>query len=152
MEDVAVTLCQASSGIGQEWTDGTRRRYTCLVDTDLFDAWMIEWCPSSNLELHDHGGSEGVVVVAAGVLVETYTDLLERHPLRTRILDSRGTFTVPATRIHQLANPGPAEARSVHVYSPPLRTMTFYDHRPHRFLAPLYASRGDLAVLEEAAM
>jgi hypothetical protein len=49
-----------------------------LLDTDLYDAWLIEWSPSSGLELHDHGGSRGVVVVVDGTLVETYTEFDHR--------------------------------------------------------------------------
>ena len=148
---IAAGLAQTSPGTDPVWTSGTRRRYTRLLDTDLYDAWLIEWSPISGVELHDHGGSHGAVVVAAGTLVETYTDLRGRHPLYTRLVTGPQTFTVPATRVHELSNPGPAEARSVHVYSPPLREMTFYDHRPGNFLTPLYTSQGDLAVLEEAA-
>lgn len=56
----------------------------------------------------------------------------------------------PAVRVsrqsvHEVWNPGPAPALSVHVYSPPLRTMTFYDHRVESFLAPVRAVRGELA-------
>jgi hypothetical protein len=151
LEVIAAGLAQTSPGTDPVWTSGTRRRYTRLLDTDLYDAWLIEWSPISGVELHDHGGSHGTVVVAAGTLVETYTDLRGRHPLYTRLITGPRTFTVPATRVHELSNPGPAEARSVHVYSPPLREMTFYDHRPGNFLTPMYTSQGDLAVLEEAA-
>ncbi len=148
---IASGLAQTSARIDPVWTNGTRRRYTCLLDTALYDAWLIEWSPSSGLELHDHGGSQGVVVVAAGRLVETYTDLDRRNPLCTRLVGSGETFIVPATRVHELSNPGPFEARSLHVYSPPLRRMTFYDPRPGSFLTPVSMGHGDLAVLEEAA-
>jgi Cysteine dioxygenase type I len=148
---IAAGLAQTSPGTDPVWTPGTRRHYTCLLDTDLYDAWLIEWLPASSLELHDHGGSHGAVVVTNGTLVETYTDLQGYHPLYTRPVTGPQTFTVPATRVHQLSNPGPAKARSVHVYSPPLREMTFYDYRPGNFLTPLSTSQGDLAVLEKAA-
>ena len=151
LQMIAAGLAQTSPGTDPVWTSGTRRRYTCLLATDLYDAWLIEWSPSSHLELHDHGGSHGAVVVAAGTLVETYTDLQRRHPLSTRLVTAPQAFTVPATRVHELANPGPADARSLHVYSPPLRAMTFYDQDPGRFLSPLSTSQGNLAVLEEAA-
>jgi hypothetical protein len=151
LEVIAAGLAQTSLGIDPVWTPGTRRRYACLLDTALYDAWLIEWSPSSGLELHDHGGSHGVVAVAAGTLVETYTDLQGRHPLYTRLVAGGEIFSVPATRVHEVSNPGPGEARSVHVYSPPLREMTFYDHRSGSFLSPLSTSQGDLAVLEQAA-
>jgi Cysteine dioxygenase type I len=151
MQLVAAGLAQSSPHVDHVWISGTRRRYTCLLDTPLYDAWLIEWLPSSCLELHDHGHSRGAVVVAAGTLVETYTDLEKRHPLRTKVRDSCDRFSISPTCVHQLSNPGPAVALSVHVYSPPLTAMTFYDHRPSSYLAPLYTNQGDLVVLEEAA-
>jgi Cysteine dioxygenase type I len=150
LEVIAIGLAQSSPGIGQVWTQGTRRRYARLLGTALYDAWLIEWLPSSGLQLHDHGGSRGVVVVAAGHLVETYTDLRRRHPLRTQIVNGGQSLTMPPTRVHELSNPGPADALSINVYSPPLRELTFFDRRPRSFLTPLFASQGDLAVLEEA--
>ena len=152
LEEIAVGLAQSVPGRDYAWTDGTRRRYACLLDTPLYDAWLIEWSPSSNLELHDHGGSQGVVFVAAGRVVETYTDLDQRHCPRTQIVDAGEAFSIAATRVHEMSNPGPADALSVHVYSPPLRAMTFFDHRPDSFLIPLQTTRGDLAELEEVTI
>jgi hypothetical protein len=148
---IATGLARSAPKADLVWTQGTRRRYTRIVDTLLYDAWLIEWSPASSLELHDHGGSQGFVSVTAGTLVETYTDLGRRHPLRTRIAQSGESFHIPQIQVHELSNPGPSDAVSVHVYSPPLREMTFYDHRPNSYLNPLYTSQGDLAALEEAA-
>jgi cysteine dioxygenase len=89
------------------------------------------------------------VVVAGGRLVETYTDLQHCHPLRTYIVDRGETLSMSATRVHGISNPGPDDALSVHVYSPPLREMTFFDQRPGSFLTPLFATEGDLVELEE---
>jgi hypothetical protein len=151
LESIATGLARSGPKAEIEWTQGTRRRYTRILDTALYDAWLIEWSPASGLELHDHGGSRGVVAVTAGTLVETYTDLARRHPLRTRIVESGESFRIAEDEVHELSNPGPAVAVSVHVYSPPLREMTFYDHRPASYLNPLYTSQGDLVALEEAA-
>jgi hypothetical protein len=148
---IASGLARSGPESDLEWTEGTRRRYTRIVDTLVYDAWLIEWSPASSLELHDHGGSQGFVAVTAGTLVETHTDLARRHPLRTRIVGSGESLAIPPDRVHELSNPGPSDAVSVHVYSPPLREMTFYDHRPASYLNPLYTSQGDLAALEEAA-
>jgi mannose-6-phosphate isomerase-like protein (cupin superfamily) len=151
LESIAAGLARTTPKSDIDWTQGTRRRYTRILDTTLYDAWLIEWSPASSLELHDHGGSRGVVAVTAGTLVETYTDLARRHSLRTRLVKSGESFTIPVERVHELSNPGPADAVSVHLYSPPLTEMTFYDHRPASYLNPLYTSQGDLAALEEAA-
>jgi len=151
LRTIAVGSSRSIPRSGLEWTQGTRRRYARILDTPLYDAWLIEWSPASSLELHDHGGSHGEVAVTGGTLVETYTDLERRHPLRTRIVGSGESFTIPEARVHEVTNPGPSDAVSVHVYSPPLRKMTFYDHRPAGYLNPLRTSQGDLAALEEAA-
>jgi Cysteine dioxygenase type I len=148
---IAAGLARRAPKADLHWTQGTRRRYTRIVDTLRYDAWLIEWSPASSLELHDHGGSQGFVAVTAGTLVETYTDLGRRHPLRTRMVESGESFPIAKAQVHELSNPGPSDAVSVHVYSPPLRAMTFYDHRPINYLNPLYTSQGDLAALEEAA-
>ena len=43
--------------------------------------------------------------------------------------DAGDTLDVPADRIHEVWNPGPAVAISIHVYSPPLTSMEFFDVR-----------------------
>jgi predicted metal-dependent enzyme (double-stranded beta helix superfamily) len=114
-----------------------------------YDAWLIAWGSTSVLQLHDHGGSFGVVHVVEGELVETYTDRRSRNPLRSRLVAAGDTLEVPSTCIHEVWNTHADPALSVHVYSPPLTTMTFYDHRPEHYLEPLRTARGDLATLEE---
>jgi predicted metal-dependent enzyme (double-stranded beta helix superfamily) len=148
LEVIATGLAQSSRATDQVWIPGTRRRYRRLLGTDLYDAWLIEWSPSSGLELHDHGGSRGVVVVVAGTLVETYTDLDNCHPLVSQSLTGGETLAIPPTRVHEVSNPGPGDALSVHVYSPPLREMTFFEHRSESFPTSLHTTQGDLAVLE----
>ena len=124
------------------------RRHRQLVRTSTFDAWLIAWGASSVLDLHDHGGSIGAVRVVKGELIETYSDKLHRHPLRSLAVTAGGSRAVPATRVHEVWNPGPSEALSVHVYSPPLTAMTFFDHHPDRFLSPLRTEYGDAASLD----
>jgi predicted metal-dependent enzyme (double-stranded beta helix superfamily) len=121
---------------------GQSRRYDKLLATEDYDVWLIAWAASGALELHDHGGSIGVVRVVAGELVETYTDLVDRHPLRSATISAGQSVTLPATRVHEIWNPGPAPAVSLHVYSPPLASMTFYDDRPGCFLVPRRAEGG----------
>jgi predicted metal-dependent enzyme (double-stranded beta helix superfamily) len=108
------------------------RGYELLIRTPSFEAWLIDWARSGALDLHDHGGSVGAVRVVAGTLVEAYTDLDQRRPLRSQRLSAGEGLRISARRVHEIWNPGPAPARSIHVYSPPLGTMTYYD--PDRFL------------------
>lgn len=124
---------------------GQSRRYDKLLATGDYDVWLIAWAASGALELHDHGGSIGVVRVVEGRLVETYTDLVERHGLRSATIASGQSVALPATRVHEVWNPGPAPALSLHIYSPPLTSMTFYDHRTECFLVPRRVEAGELS-------
>jgi Cysteine dioxygenase type I len=113
------------------------RRCARIAETPLYEAWLIAWRPTSELRLHDHGGSIGVVRVAAGELAEAYTDTLRRRPLRSHRILAGHALTIGASRIHEVWNPEHGTAISIHVYSPPLTAMTFFDPRPDHFLAPL---------------
>ena len=139
---IAAGLARAARPEPSAWRRNGDRRFARLLWTPHYEAWLIEWSPSSGLDLHDHGGSLGSLHVAEGALVETYTDLVERRPIRSRRLSAGEGFAVPATRVHEVANEGPDLALSVHVYSPPLETMTFYDHRPASFLDVLHTASG----------
>jgi len=149
LKGIATRLARSGPGDDPAWTEGERRRYCRLIATDRYDAWLIAWSPCSGVELHDHGGSQGAVAVASGRLLEHYTDLRWRPPIRSRIVDPGVTVSVPGIRVHEVSNPGPTDALSVHVYSPPLTTMTFFDPRPDALLVPLQTTRGELATLEE---
>ena len=56
------------------------RGYARLLHTDAYEAWLIAWAPGGSLDLHDHGGSAGEVVVVEGELLERYTDRRFRRP------------------------------------------------------------------------
>jgi Cysteine dioxygenase type I len=116
---------------------GDLRRFARLQHTPAYEAWLIEWEAAADLELHDHGGSRGAFQVVAGVLAEAHSDLARPAPLETVLIRAGTGREVTTTRVHRVWNPGPARAVSVHVYSPPLSSMTFYDGRPGTFLAPL---------------
>jgi len=120
-----------------EWEGGDLRRFARLLHTPAYEAWLIAWEAAADLELHDHGGSRGAFHVVEGTLVEAHTDLADPAPLRTLPIGTGEGRQLPATRVHQVWNPGPGRAVSVHVYSPPLNSMTFYDDRPAAFLVPL---------------
>lgn len=134
-----------------ELPEGGGRRFARLLQTEGYDAWLIAWDPAADLDLHDHGGSEGAFHVVQGRLVEVHTDLDRRHALQTLRLRAGSTRLVTTGRVHRVWNPGPGEALSVHVYSPPLTSMTFYDDHPDRFLTPLRTQAVDGAPEAEAA-
>jgi hypothetical protein len=88
------------------------------------DAWLISWPTGGSVALHDHGGSAGAIAVVAGELVEITPG---RRELTRRVLSVGQVHDVAPDAVHDVLNVGPMPALSVHVYSPPLAQMTFYD-------------------------
>jgi hypothetical protein len=88
------------------------------------DVWLISWLPEQGTELHDHGGSAGSFTVLSGALTETVvtggvTSNAQRSPGQS--------VGFGAHYVHDVRNVCEAPAVSVHAYSPPLTTMTYYD-------------------------
>jgi len=102
-----------------------------LLADDLFEAWVIGWCPGQSLGLHDHGDSAGAIVVADGRLHETtlVPATTATAPARheTRPLERGAVRRVPRRAVHGVANFEARPATSLHVYSPPLARMTHFD-------------------------
>jgi hypothetical protein len=116
---------------------GGEREWRLVAESDAFEAWVIGWPVSGRLELHDHGGSRGVVNVVAGSLLETsVAHVGNRLALRKRTGSSATRpLSIGAGRIHDVRNVGPGRALSVHVYSPRLTSMTFFELAHDRLLA-----------------
>lgn len=102
------------------------RAFERLLSTPAYEAWVISWSPGARLELHDHGGSLAAVHVVAGTLTEQVVDKRDRSVI-TRGLPADTTVTVPSRHAHAVRNLGDVDAVSVHVYSPPLEAMAFFD-------------------------
>jgi len=105
------------------------RRYRLLERTFDYELWVIYWPEGPGLSLHDHGGSVGAFHVVAGALEETSTTLRGLR-LRRRRLDRGQGKSFGPQYVHGIINPQPAPATSVHAYSPPLTSMTFYSKSP----------------------
>lgn len=88
------------------------------------EVWLLGWTAEQEVELHDHGGSAGAFAVVQGQLVEDHVG--PRGP-RMRRWPAGTASGFPAACIHHVWNPGPAPAASIHVYSPPLSSMTYYE-------------------------
>ncbi|WP_375478936.1 cysteine dioxygenase family protein [uncultured Jatrophihabitans sp.] len=88
------------------------------------DIWLISWLPTQGTQLHDHGGSAGSFTVLSGTLTEAVAGggLLREHE-RT----AGNSVGFGAHYVHDVRNVSDAPAVSVHAYSPPLTTMTYYD-------------------------
>lgn len=113
----------------------TDRWYTRLHGTDEVDVWLISWVPDRSTELHDHGESLGALTVVSGALLETRWS---EGALRDRRLVAGDQAAFPKGWVHDVvwardtvtaggvAVPA-APTLSVHAYSPPLTTMSYYD-------------------------
>lgn len=114
--------------------DTDERWYALLAADESSEAWLLGWPVGGGIELHDHGDSSGAICVVEGVLDETFLDAGDRATaagsLRHRHLPTRSLVSFGPEHIHDVVNHGAEPALSIHVYSPRLRSMTFYDHRP----------------------
>ena len=109
--------------------DTRSRSWRLMARTPDFDAWLIAWPEGGKVELHDHGISTGAVSVISGALVEavprrddTGRLTLVRHELR-----AGATLGFGARHVHDVTNESDQHALSLHVYSPALTSMTFYE-------------------------
>jgi predicted metal-dependent enzyme (double-stranded beta helix superfamily) len=104
------------------------RSWRLVARTDEFDAWLIAWPVGGRVELHDHGRSRGAISVVNGRLVEAVPQRGNsgRLSLVTRSVAAGETLGFDADHVHDVVNEGPEAALSLHVYSPGLRSMTFY--------------------------
>lgn len=105
--------------------DPRRRWYNLLRSDDTVDVWLITWATEQFAELHDHGDSLGALTVVGGDLTEDRW-AAERAGLRRRRLGAGATVTFGRGYVHEVSNPAPEAAISVHAYSPPLTTMSYY--------------------------
>jgi hypothetical protein len=124
----------------------TERTYE-LVDLDAdTEVWLIHWPTGGHLQLHDHGGSAGAFWVVRGCLEESY---VHRGPVfdtlgRRRHRSSTGVG-FESHYIHDVRNGGHEIATSVHAYSPPLLSMTYYRRDHHELAAERTEHRSSAA-------
>lgn len=110
-------------GLADPGPDG--RSAVRIVRTDCYEVWVLGWWPGQSVELHDHGGADAAFTVVEGDLVEVTARA--DHGLDRHELGPGASRIVPAGTRHDVLNLGTAPATSVHVYSPILTSMTFYD-------------------------
>jgi predicted metal-dependent enzyme (double-stranded beta helix superfamily) len=101
------------------------RHYVQLLLNEHIDIWLICWCESQETGFHDHAGSRGAVAVVDGELVETLLTADGPQPAFRHRAGDR--FSFGATRIHDVQHTGALPSTSLHVYSPPLGPMGFYE-------------------------
>jgi hypothetical protein len=101
------------------------RRPVRLLATDAYEVWVIGWTTGQHVRPHDHGHSAGALLVVEGELVEVVPRA--GGPPAERVLEAGPVRHLPVGTVHDVVNRAPEPATSLHVYSPPLSAMTYYD-------------------------
>jgi Cysteine dioxygenase type I len=109
--------------------DASRRYYAQLHRDPHLDVWLLCWTVDQDTGLHDHDLSSGAVHVCEGELVEERLELRSGALTRTALPRREGeTFDFDASHVHCLRHSGgPGLAVSIHVYSPALWRMGYYE-------------------------
>lgn len=133
--EVAARLAPA-----MRWDDaiGVRvRSWRRVARADGFDAWLIAWPRGGRVELHDHGRSHGAISVISGTLVETSpcSDDSGALALCRRDIGAGTVLGFGPGHVHDVTNEAAQHALSLHVYSPALSAMTYYDLECDRLVA-----------------
>jgi predicted metal-dependent enzyme (double-stranded beta helix superfamily) len=122
-------------------SDLVERQYELLELTDNLEIWAIHWPQGRGLELHDHGGSVGALWVVEGSLEEHYVE--QRQTTGRRTIAAGGGEGFRPAYIHDVVNVEAAPATSLHAYSPPMASMTFYRQETHGLVVDRTEYRAD---------
>lgn len=133
--DIATSVAGTLRALQEWWPvlpelDDLHRTSVLLERTDEFDVWLLRWPFGTHVDPHDHGDSAAAISVVSGELLEVRWLGGTR---RTRRLDPSSAVTVAPGVVHDVVGATDA-ALSVHVYSPPLSTMGFYDESGTKLL------------------
>lgn len=107
----------------------TERWWTRLRSDDVVDVWLLTWLTGTGTDLHDHGGSSAAFTVVEGMLNEVRA-YRRGDAMTISTVRPGGLREVASDVVHDVSNPSALPAVSIHAYSPPLQSMTFYDVRP----------------------
>jgi hypothetical protein len=113
-----------------------RRHFVQLHRDPNVDVWLICWTNQQETGLHDHDVSSGAVHVCSGSLVEDRLESRDGVLHRASIVRPAGrTFDFDSSHVHCVRHPdGAAPAVSIHVYSPALWRMGYYEIGPDGLL------------------
>ncbi len=109
--------------------DAKERTFVQLHRDAHLDVWLLCWAHDQETGLHDHDLSSGAVHVCEGELVEDRMELRDEALQRVSVTRRKGTtFDFDSSHVHCLRHAeGAPPAVSIHVYSPALWRMGYYD-------------------------
>ena len=123
-ESCAEVATRAAALIDVATLDGQGSGEAVLLwRTDGSEAWLNTWWQQRDSGFHDHDGSGGGVHVLAGAVTGEYLQI-EGGRQVTRY-DVGASFSFPGDAIHRVDHL--EGAVTVHVYSPPLRSIGHYE-------------------------
>jgi len=122
-QTAAEALRRGCPSLREPATDPTQRTSELAYSTPDYDVWILRWPHGTRVDPHDHGDSAAAFSVVSGELLEVRWE--GGAPKERRIKVST-VVTMDAGAVHDVVGATPS-ALSVHVYSPPLSAMGFYD-------------------------
>jgi len=130
-------LTALAVAVGHEarfWRDHVRhnpktRHFVQLYRDANVDVWLICWLDTQDTGYHDHDLSSGAVHVVEGTLYEDYfyRDAAGWIDVRTRERVAGSVFDFDGSSIHGMRHADGPPATSIHVYSPALWRMGYYE-------------------------
>ena len=101
----------------------THRTGVRVLSTPDYDVWLLRWPAGTGVTPHDHGTSVGAFCVVDGSLMEERWQAGARI---SRVIGPAETVIIGREVVHDVVGVIDGSL-SVHVYSPPLSLMNFYD-------------------------
>ena len=112
----------------------TSRWWLLLLRERNFEVRLLAWDNDQESDWHDHGGASGAFFVASGTLRERLRGS-DGVTVESRTLATGRHASFGPGHVHDVAHVAGHPAVSVHAYSPPLTSLTYYDQRQHGFVA-----------------
>ncbi len=116
VEDTDLWLPQVRFSAQSRW-------WTRLLSHSDVDVWLLTWLQDQTTELHDHGDSTAAFTVVQGSLDEARFE--SGRLTSTGLRPGRTQWVAPGV-VHDVRNVHSLPAVSIHAYSPPLTSMTYY--------------------------
>ena len=113
--------------------DLPERHYSQLFRDVHVDVWLLCWTTQQDTGFHDHDRSAGAVFVCEGELAEDRFELSDSVIKRVSVPRRAGSsFAFDASHVLRVRHAGRTDrpATSIHVYSPALWRMGYYETDP----------------------
>lgn len=102
-----------------------------LLSEPNLELLLTGWEPSNEVIPHDHGKSDGVVLICKGKAKHKIYSFQEKLELVSQEEVSEGNLlSAPAGAIHSMGNPTSERMFALHIYSPSIQFMNLYESPP----------------------